>query len=238
MPGTAPSEDDADLGGTDRTRLRRMPERGSTRRADLHALLDAGFVCHLGLVVEGLPLVVPTSYGRRGDTLFVHGSAASRSLRAAKGGTPVCVTVTHVDGLVLARSVFEHSVDYRCAMVFGTAVLLEGEAKLEGLHAISEHAAPGQWGYARVPSLKELAATTVLGLPLTEASVKIRTGPPGDGDSPDAALDVWAGVLPLFTARGAPVPDPSLRAGIAVPEHLVTGHPVPGSVPIPDLPTA
>jgi nitroimidazol reductase NimA-like FMN-containing flavoprotein (pyridoxamine 5'-phosphate oxidase superfamily) len=175
-------------------------------------------------------MVVPTSYGRRGDDLFLHGSVASRSLRAAKVPVPLCVTVTHVDGLVLARSVFEHSVNYRCAMVYGTPDLLDGEAKLAGLEAISEHAVPGQWDYVRSPSTKELAATTVLRLALDEASVKIRRGPPDDGDGPDGALDVWAGELPVRTVRLDLVADPELRPGIDVPDHLVAGGQAPGSV--------
>ncbi len=233
MPEAPPPNDDDTLSVTVRTRLRRMPERGLHRKADLHAVLDAGFVCHLGLVVDGAPMVVPTSYGRSGDDLFVHGSAASRSLRTAKAPVPVCVTVTHVDGLVLARSVFEHSVNYRCAMVFGLPELLAGrEDKLAGLRAISEQAAPGQWGYVRSPSMKELAATTVLRLPLESASVKVRSGPPGDSDGPDAALDVWAGVIPLEVVRGEPEADPALRAGIRLPLHVREGRIAPGSVPI------
>ncbi len=186
---------------SDRVRLRRLPDQGSHRREDLLAVLDAGFVCHLGVVVDGWPMVVPTTYGRRGDHLIVHGSAASRSLRAAKAPLPVCVTVTLVDGLVLARSVFNHSVNYRCAMVYGLPELLEDPVdKLAALEALSEHVAPGQWAYARAPSTRELAATTVLRLALDEASVKVSEGPPDDDDA-DLGLDVWAGVVPLTTVR-------------------------------------
>jgi nitroimidazol reductase NimA-like FMN-containing flavoprotein (pyridoxamine 5'-phosphate oxidase superfamily) len=216
---------------TDRVRLRRLPDQGSYRREDLDAVLDAGFVCHLGVVVDEWPMVVPTTYARAGDHLVVHGSAASRSLRAAKSPAPVSVTVTLVDGLVLARSVFNHSVNYRCAMVYGLPELLEDPAdKLAALEALSEHVAPGQWGYARSPSSKELAATTVLRLALDEASVKVSEGPPGD-DRPDLDLDVWAGVVPLATVRGAPEPAPDLRAGIAVPDHIARGDLAPGSGP-------
>jgi nitroimidazol reductase NimA-like FMN-containing flavoprotein (pyridoxamine 5'-phosphate oxidase superfamily) len=160
---------------TDLTRHRRLAEQGSLDRADLDAILDAGFVCHLGVVIEGRPVVVPTVYGRDGRRLYFHGSVASRSLT---GGAPVCVTVTHVDGLVLARSVFEHGVNYRSAMIHGVPrKVTDPEEKLAGLRRLTEHATPGQWSYARLPNRKELAATTLLALSLEEASVKIRTGP-------------------------------------------------------------
>ena len=175
---------------SDRVRLRRLADQGSHRRTDLEEVLDAGFVCHLGLEVDGWPMVVPTTYGRRGGDLLLHGSVASRSLRTAKTPVPVCVTVTLVDGLVLARSLFNHSINYRCAMVYGLPELLDDPAeKLAGLQAISDHVVPGQWGYARHPSDKELAATTVLRLSLDEASVKVSVGPPGDEEA-DLALDV------------------------------------------------
>ena len=179
---------------TERTRLRRFAPKGSHDRADLYAVLDAGFVCHLGLQAPDGPMVLPTSYGREGDSLYLHGSVASRSLRSALGRVPMCVTVTHIDGMVLARSVFEHAVNYRSALIYGTPeVLTEPHAKTAGLRAISEQVAPGQWGYAREPSEDELAVTTVLVLALDEASVKTRTGPPLDGDGPDAGRPVWPG---------------------------------------------
>jgi len=230
----ADSDDDrgTDSGpATDRVRLRRLSEQGSHRSADLHAVLDAGFVCHLGLDVDGWPMVVPTTYGRTGDHLVIHGSAASRSLRTARQPVPVCVTVTLVDGLVLARSVFNHSVNYRCAMVYGLPELLsDPEEKLAGLAAISEHSVPGQWDYARAPSAKELAATTVLRLSLAESSVKVSQGPPDDEDD-DLTLDVWAGEVPLRTVRLDPVAAPDLRAGTALPGHISSGPLAPGSVP-------
>ncbi len=205
---------------TERTTHRRLREQGSTHRHDLEEILRAGVVCHLGVVVDGYPMVVPTVYGLDGDTVYLHGSVASRSLVSAPEAT-ICVTVTHVDGLVLARSVFEHAVNYRSAMIFGTPRLVTGpQEKLAGLRALSEHIVPGQWDYARRPSKKELAATTLLALSLDEASVKIRTGPPDDGDSPDAALPVWAGVLPLAAAWQTPQPDPVLPATIALPPHI------------------
>lgn len=197
-----------------------MPERGSLDRAELWSILDAGFVCHLGVLDAGAPLVLPTVYGRDGDRLYVHGSVASRSLRTARGGLPVCVTVTFVDGVVIARSVFEHSVNYRSVVVLGVPELLSGEAKLEGLRVVTEHVVPGQWGYARLPSRQELAQTTVLALALDEVSVKARTGPPEDGDGPDASLRVWAGEIPLRVAAASPVVDPSCLPGVELPGHL------------------
>ncbi|MEV0170209.1 pyridoxamine 5'-phosphate oxidase family protein [Streptomyces sp. NPDC050803] len=208
----------ATLPQTDLTRHRRLREQGSLARADLDAILDAGFVCHLGVLLDGRPLVVPTVYGRDERWLYVHGSVASRSLAA---GSPVCVTVTHVDGLVLARSVFEHGVNYRSAVIHGEArQVTDPEEKLEGLRLLTEHAAPGQWSYARRPNRKELAATTLLAVSLEHASVKIRTGAPEDGDGPDAELGLWAGTLPLTTTWGAPVPDPLLPSDTPVPEHI------------------
>jgi uncharacterized protein len=217
-----------DLSATARTRHQRLREQGRTERADLLAVLRAGFIAHLGVVVDGTPMVIPTSYGFDEDTLYLHGSVASRSLAArpeqAAGrpeGTVACVTITLVDGLVLARSVFEHAVNYRSAMIYGTPMLVTDPAeKLHGLQLLSEHLAPGQWDYARRPSRKELAATSLLALPLDEASVKVRTGPPDDADSPDAALDLWAGELPLISTWGKPVPDPALPHGTAVPPHI------------------
>ena len=220
---------------SDRVRLRRLADQGSHRRDDLEAVLDSGFICHLGLDVDGWPMVVPTTYGRRGGDLYLHGSVASRSLRTAREAVPVCVTVTLVDGLVLARSVFNHSVNYRCAMVYGRAALMvDPDEKLAGLRAISDHAVPGQWNYARSPSVKELAATSVLRLALDEASVKVSAGPPDDEED-DLALDVWAGVVPLRTVRLDPVPAPDLAAGTALPGHIASGPLAPGSVPLDDL---
>jgi nitroimidazol reductase NimA-like FMN-containing flavoprotein (pyridoxamine 5'-phosphate oxidase superfamily) len=206
-----------DLSPTERTRHRRLRDQGRTDRAALFAVLRAGFVCHLGVVVDATPMVVPTVYGFDADALYFHGSVASRSLSSP---SPVCVTVTHVDGLVLARSVFEHGVNYRSAMIYGVPRVLSGADKLAGLRVLSEHAAPGQWDYARRPSRKELAATSLLALSLDEASVKVAEGPPGDGDGPDAALGLWAGVVPLTMVRGAPEPDPALPPGIDVPPHI------------------
>ncbi|AEW99496.1 pyridoxamine 5'-phosphate oxidase family protein [Streptantibioticus cattleyicolor] len=223
------SHSDRRLSQTDRTRHRRLREQGSEDRADLDAILSAGFVCHLGVRVDGDVLVVPTVYGSDGTTLYLHGSVASRSVVAAPEET-VCVTVTHVDGLVLARSVFEHGVNYRSAMVFGTPRLVtDPQEKLAGLRCLTEQAAPGQWGYARQPSRKELAATSLLALSLDEASVKIRTGAPDDGDGPDARLGLWAGVLPLHARWGDLEPDPALPTGVEPPPHLTGRQGTPAS---------
>jgi uncharacterized protein len=206
------------LSSTERTRHRRLREQGRTERTDLLAVLAAGLVAHLGVVSDGWPMVVPTSYGFDESTLYLHGSVASVSLR---GDSPACATITVADGLVLARSVFEHAVNYRCAMIYGYPRLVtEPGEVLSGLRLLSEHMAPGQWDYARRPNKKELAATRLLALPLDEASVKIRTGPPDDGDSPDAALGLWAGELPLAAAWRQPVPDPALPPGTKVPPHI------------------
>ncbi len=218
----------SELPVTERTTHRRLREQGSTRRRDLADILAAGVICHLGVMVDGYPMVIPTVYGLAGDTLYLHGSVASRSLASAPQAT-ICVTVTHLDGLVLARSVFEHAVNYRSAMIYGTPrPVTEPAEKLAGLRALTEHIVPGQWDYARRPNKKELAKTTLLALALDEASVKIRTGPPDDGDSPDAALPVWAGVLPLAAAWQAPDPDPVLPADIPLPPHIaaLTGRPL------------
>ncbi|MFJ7422881.1 pyridoxamine 5'-phosphate oxidase family protein [Streptomyces uncialis] len=210
----------AELPGTDRTRHRRLREQGSDDRAALDAVLGAGFLCHFGVVVDGHPMVVPTVYGADALHLYFHGSVASRSLVAAPTAT-VCVTVTHVDGLVLARSVFEHGVNYRSAMIYGTPrVVTDPTEKLAALRCLTEQSAPGQWDYARRPSRKELAATVLLALSLEEASVKIRTGDPDDGDGPDAALPIWAGTLPLVTTFGSERPDAALSGAITAPPHI------------------
>jgi uncharacterized protein len=212
------SQQQRPLSGTERTRHRRLREQGRTGREALYAVLRAGLVAHLGLVADGWPMVIPTGYGFDEDSIYLHGSVASQSLRAT---SPVCVTVTIADGLVLARSVFEHAVNYRSAVIYGRPrVITDPDELLAGLRRLSEHMAPGQWDYARQPSRKELAATRLLALPLDEASVKIRSGPPDDADSPDAALGLWAGELPLASVWQPPVPDPALPPGIAVPAHI------------------
>ncbi|WP_245236939.1 pyridoxamine 5'-phosphate oxidase family protein [Streptomyces iakyrus] len=218
--GSDRETNDAELLVTERTRLRRGKDKGRTARAELHAMLADGFVCHLGVVVDGTPMVVPTVYGATDDTVYFHGSVASRSLVAASEDV-VCLTVTHVDGIVLARSAFEHSVNYRSAMIYGVPrLVVEDDGKLLGLRVLTEQAMRGQWDYVRRPTRKEMAATTLLALPLDEASVKVRTGPPDDGDGPDADLGLWAGVVPLINVRGTPQPDPALPPDVPLPPHL------------------
>jgi nitroimidazol reductase NimA-like FMN-containing flavoprotein (pyridoxamine 5'-phosphate oxidase superfamily) len=190
----------------------------------LDAVLDAGLVCHLSVIVDGAPLVLPTGYGRDGDTLYLHGSTGARSLRTAARDSDICVAVTHLDGIVYARSVFHHSVNYRSAVVHGRARELTGSAeKLHALRVLTEHLAPGSWEHARQPSPRELAATLVLALSLDEASVKIRAGAPGDDEEDISAGTSWAGVLPLSQQWGTPVPSPDLAPGWDVPAH-VTGR--------------
>jgi uncharacterized protein len=206
------------LSATERTRHRRLRRLGRADRQSLHAVLRDGLVAHLGVIIDGWPMVVPTAYGFDDDTLYLHGSVASQSLSTT--GT-VCVTITLADGLVLARSVFEHTINYRSAMIYGQPRLVTIPAeKLAGLRYIAEHMAPGQWEYARQPSRKELAATRLLALSLEEASVKVRTGPPDDGHTPDAALGLWAGELPLATTWQQPIPDPALAPDIPIPAHI------------------
>ena len=205
---------------TPRTRVNRLPKRGDYSRETIYGILDAAFLCHVGFVVEGQPYVIPTGYGRAGDTLYLHGSAASRMLRTLASGLDVCVTVTLLDGIVLARSAFHHSMNYRSVVMLGRATPVEDEAeKTEALRVISEQIVPGRWEHVRKPSEKELKATAVLALSITEASAKIRTGPPVDEEE-DYALDVWAGVLPLSLRAGEPVPDPRLDGSKLVPAYV------------------
>jgi uncharacterized protein len=209
----------ADLPPTPRTRVRRLPKRGVYERTQIDSILDEGLVCHVGFVHDGHPVVIPTLFARVGDVIYFHGSAASRMLRTAAGGVEACLTVTLLDGLVLARSAFHHSANYRSVVAFGRAQMIEERAeKLAALEAFAERAVPGRWAEVRRPTAKELKATTVLSLPLDEASAKVRSGPPID-DEEDYALDVWAGVLPLRLVAGEPVADPRLPAGIPVPEY-------------------
>ncbi len=207
---------------TERTTLKRLPKRAVYDREAVNAILDEGFLCHVGFTVAGSQYVIPTGYGRDGDVLYVHGSAASRMLRTLEQGVQVCVTVTLLDGLVLARSAFHHSMNYRSVVVFGIAsAVLENEEKLKALRAFSEQVIPGRWDDVREPDENELRATLVLKLPLTEASAKVRTGPPID-DEPDYALQVWAGVLPLHLQAGTPIADPRLPEGIDPPDYALS----------------
>jgi nitroimidazol reductase NimA-like FMN-containing flavoprotein (pyridoxamine 5'-phosphate oxidase superfamily) len=205
---------------TKRTELRRVPERGSHDWESIHQILDAGFLAFIGFCVDGQPFVIPTLYGRDGERLYLHGSAASRMLRNLEAGIPACVTVTLVDGLVLARSAFNHSMNYRSVVAFGTArKIKDSEEKIKSLRVISEHLIVGRWKDVRGPSEKELKATTVLEFVIEEASSKVRSGPPIDDES-DYVLPVWAGVLPLAMASRSPIPDDKLNKSIAVPDYV------------------
>jgi uncharacterized protein len=215
---------------TDRTRVTRLPYRQVHDRKVLYEVLDAGLVAHVGVVRDGVPVVLPVGYARDGDSLLLHGSTGGGLLRAAAAGGPVTVTVTLLDGLVYARSLFDSSMNYRCAMVIGTATPVTGPGKLDALRMLSEHLMPGRWAEVREPTRRELAATLVLRMPLAEASVKLRAegagGEPDDGES----REVWAGVLPLATVAGRPVPDPDVPTGVPAPASLALAwqrHPGP-----------
>jgi len=204
---------------TERTKLKRLPKRGHFDRETVYAILDEGFICHVGFAPQGQPFVIPTGYARVDDKLYIHGSQASRMLRTLSGGLDACVTVTIVDGLVLARSAFHHSINYRSVVIFGRATIIEDrEEKIAALVALSEHIVRGRWADVREPNEEELIKTTVLELPLVEASAKVRTGPPID-DEEDYALPMWAGVVPLSLQAGTPINDPRLPDGIEVPEY-------------------
>jgi uncharacterized protein len=205
---------------TERTQVKRLPKRGKYDEETVFQILDAGFVCHAGFSVDGQPYVIPTNYGRFDKTLYLHGSAASRMLRTLSEGVPVCVTVTHVDGLVLARSAFHHSVNYRSVVILGTARLVTDPAeKMEALRVFTDHVMKGRWDDVRQPTEQELKATTVLALPLEEVSAKVRAGGPVD-DENDYNLPTWAGVLPLETTVKSPVPDARLPKNVPVPAYL------------------
>jgi uncharacterized protein len=205
---------------TERTRVVREPHRGSFDREIIYKILDEGFVCHVGFTVESQPYVIPTMFARVDDAIYFHGSAASRMLRGVSDGLPVCVTVTLVDGLVLARSVFNHSMNYRSVVALGQATLVDApEEKLAALRAFTEKILPGRWADARQPSEKELKATSILRLPLHEISAKMRTGDVQD-DQPDYVLPVWAGVLPLRLTAGDPLRDARCDATLPVPPSI------------------
>ena len=204
---------------TERSQLRRLPNRGSHELKVIHEILDTAFLAHIGFCVNGQPFVIPTLFGREGEKLYVHGSAASRMLLQLDTGVPACVTVTLVDGLVLARSAFHHSMNYRSVVAFGTAKAIEDPVrKAEALRVISEHLIKGRWDDVRHPTEKELKATTALEFTIEEASAKVRTGPPLD-DEEDYGLPVWAGVLPLHVTAGTPVADDRLISGTQLPSY-------------------
>ncbi|MBC7880736.1 MAG: pyridoxamine 5'-phosphate oxidase family protein [Anaerolineae bacterium] len=207
---------------TARTTVKRVPQRANYDREMVYSILDEGLVCHIGFVIEGLPSVIPTAYGRIDDVLYIHGSPASRMLRAVQGGVDVCITVTLIDGLVLARSAFHHSLNYRSVVIYGQAKLVSDTAeKNEALRAFTEHVVPGRWVDVRPPSRTELAGTLVLALPLVEVSAKVRTGPPID-DEADQQLPVWAGVIPLQTVAAPPIDDPLLDSGLTAPDYVLS----------------
>ncbi len=204
---------------TPRTRIVREPQRAVYDRDAAYQILDEGFICHVGFAIEGQPYVIPTSYARNNDLLYIHGSAASRMLRQAASGIPVCVTVTLLDGLVLARSIFNHSMNYRSVVVLGTATAIEDrEEKLAALEALSEHILPGRWKDTRQPNEQELKATSILQLPIEEFSAKIRQGPVID-DEEDYSFPPWAGIIPLSMVPQAPVDDSRLLEGITAPQY-------------------
>jgi nitroimidazol reductase NimA-like FMN-containing flavoprotein (pyridoxamine 5'-phosphate oxidase superfamily) len=203
-----------------RVRVRRLPKRGHYDRATLHGVLDAGFICHVGYVIDGQPYVTPTAYWREGDVVYWHGSSASRMLRAQAAGIPVCVTVTHLDGLVVARSGFHHSINYRSAMLFGNAEKVEDKAEKEAaMAAFVDRIYPGRWQTLRPVNNQEMKATTILRMAIDEASAKIRTGPPVD-DEEDYGLPIWAGVINLHSVVGNIESDPRLMAGVPVPADI------------------
>jgi len=204
---------------TPRTRVVREAHRGVYDRETAYRILDEGFLCHVGFVADGQPFVIPTSYGRKDASLYIHGSAASRMLRQMKGGVPVCVTVTLLDGLVLARSVFNHSMNYRSVVVLGKATLVDdAEEKIEALRLLSEHILPGRWADARQPNERELKQTSVLRVPIEEFSAKVRVGPPID-DEEDYSFPTWAGVVPLEMVAGKPIDDLRVLPNRTVPEY-------------------
>lgn len=202
-----------------RNKVKRVPKRGHYDQQTVYEILDAGFLCHVGFTVDRQPFVIPTLYGRNNDTLYLHGAASSRMLTELDKGIPVCITVTHVDGLVLARSIFHHSMNYRSAIMFGTATKVSDDKKEEALYVVSENIIKGRWSEARPPSEKEMKATTVLQIKIDQASAKIRTGPPGD-DKADYDLDIWAGVLPFETTVKPPIADELLKHEMAIPKSV------------------
>jgi nitroimidazol reductase NimA-like FMN-containing flavoprotein (pyridoxamine 5'-phosphate oxidase superfamily) len=207
---------------TKKTRVKRIPKRGAYDREAINAILDEAIICHVGFVAEGQPYVIPTGFARVGENLYIHGSAASRMLRNLGSGIDVCVTVTILDGIVLARSAFHHSMNYRSVVILGKAELVtDADEKYRALEAFAEHVVPGRWADVRPPTPKELKATSVLRLPIMEASAKIRTGPPID-DEADYSMDVWAGVIPVELAALGPIPDARLEASVRTPKYVRT----------------
>lgn len=209
---------------TPRSKLRRLPKRGSQERELIYSILDEALIAHVGFVTNNQPFVIPMAYGRKSDRLYLHGSSISRLIKTLEQGVEVCLTVTLVDGLVVARSLFHHSMNYRSVVLFGKAELVNNERdKMIALEAFTEQIIPGRWQDARIPNVKELKATTVLSLPIEEGSAKIRKGQPLD-DEEDYSLPIWAGELPLRVIAGKPIPDPRLDNAIAIPENIKNYH--------------
>ena len=209
-----------DFNQTDRNQVRRVPQRGHYDRETIYPIIDEAPICHVGFVDDGRPFVIPTIHGREGDTIYLHGAKASRMLKLIEAGGEVCITVTHLDGLVLARSVFHHSMNYRSAVLFGKGRIVEDEdEKMNALAVVTEHVMPGRWTHARQPNPKEMNATTVVAVDIELASAKVRVGPPGDDDE-DYALPVWAGVVPIRQQALATEDDPLLKNGIPVPDYV------------------
>lgn len=204
-----------------RNKVKRVPQRGSYDKDTLYQILDAGFVCHAGFIVDGQPFVIPTIYGREDNYLYLHGATTSRMLVNLKKGIPVSISVTHVDGLVLARSAFHHSMNYRSAVVFGTAKEVSDDLKEHALWVVSENIMQGRWDEVRGPNAKELKATTVLAVEIDQASSKIRTGPPKD-ETEDYDLDIWAGVLPFKTIPQPPINDDQLKSGLSPSQNVLS----------------
>ena len=215
----------SEIASSSTTKIKRLPEKARTDVKTLHAVWDAGIVAHVGVVDHGQPIVIPVGYARDHNTLLIHGSSASRLFKLLDSGAPACVTVTLLDGLVLARSLFESSINYRCVMVFGTATRLKGQAEVDALKVVTEHLVPGRWDDARQPTAKELKATMTLSLSLEESSVKISEGPPEDLDEDlesDAGKAIWAGHIPIFEQLGVPIPDQFVPNGTPIPDYMRT----------------
>lgn len=209
---------------TSLNKVKRLPERGHYDAATIYPIVDAALLCHVGFAIDNQPYIIPTLHARQGDTILLHGAKGSRLLRHIQSGGPVCITVTVMDGIVLARSVFHHSINYRSAVLFGTGAVVEGdEARLRALEAFTERLIPGRWADARPPSPVELKQTTIVAVPIESASAKIRTGPPKD-EAEDMDLPVWAGVLPLQYVAGAPIADDQLSPAVELPEYIRDYH--------------
>jgi nitroimidazol reductase NimA-like FMN-containing flavoprotein (pyridoxamine 5'-phosphate oxidase superfamily) len=209
----------ADFPKNDTTRIRRLPDRGAYDKETIYQIVDEALICHVGFVQDERPFVIPTLIARDGDAILLHGASSSRMMRHIAAGESVCITTTHVDGLVLARSVFHHSVNYRSALLFGSGSLLEGKEKFAAMANFTNKLIPGRWDDARQPNKNEMKATAVVAIPIDMASAKVRVGPPGD-DEEDYALDVWAGVLPIAQRFLTPQDDPRLKPGITVPNYI------------------